>query len=170
MVTTKAPRMYHACGWSGPVHLRQREDAKQYLVKVWSNLKGFEVVTETESDFAKRHLKDVIIDIYAADIITDELDVRDAADSTEGMVQERESSLNDSFKNTCIHMRYGTSNSTRQRSGFEAFLRRVRIDDPLGIAVCILRERLYGHVYWRNYNSWWLSRRYRIGRYRRLVS
>jgi hypothetical protein len=64
------------------------------------------VVTETESDFAKRHLKDVIIDIYAADIITDELDVRDATDSAEqGMVRERESSLNDSFKNTCIHMR-----------------------------------------------------------------
>jgi hypothetical protein len=21
-------------------------------------------------------------------------------------------------------------------------------DDPLGIAVCVLRERLYGHVYW----------------------
>jgi hypothetical protein len=32
---------------------------------------------------------------------------------------------------------------------FRSFLRRVRIDDPLGIAVCILRERLYGHVYWR---------------------
>jgi hypothetical protein len=35
------------------------------------------VVTETKSDFAKRHLKDVIIDVYAADIITDELDVRE---------------------------------------------------------------------------------------------
>jgi hypothetical protein len=64
------------------------------------------------------------------------------------------------------------SNSTRQRSGFEAFLRRVRIDDPLGIAVCILRERLYGHVYWREITTHGGFRDYRIGRHRhrRLVS
>jgi hypothetical protein len=69
--------MYQVRVRDGPVHcLRQRERRQKYLVKV-SNLKGFEVVTETESDFAKRHLKDVIIDIYAADIITDELDVRE---------------------------------------------------------------------------------------------
>jgi hypothetical protein len=60
--------------WS--VHrLRQRERRQKVSregCKPW-----FRGGDETESDFAKRHLKDVIIDIYAADIITDELDVRE---------------------------------------------------------------------------------------------
>jgi hypothetical protein len=53
---------------------------------------------------------------------------------------------------------------------FRSFSVRRRINDPLSIAVGILRERVRVRLLARNYNSWWLSRRYRIGRYRRLVS
>jgi hypothetical protein len=75
------------------------KDARKYLVKGVGNLKGFEVVTETESDFAKRHLKDVIIDIYAADIITDELDVRETLliPQSKEWFENAKVLLNDSF-------------------------------------------------------------------------
>jgi hypothetical protein len=59
------------------------------------------VVTETKSDFAKRHLKDVIIDVYAADI-TDELDVRETLliPQSKEWFKNAKVLLNDSFKNT----------------------------------------------------------------------
>jgi hypothetical protein len=62
--------------WSGTLTpTRRRQKVSREGVE---QPQGFRGGDETESDFAKRHLKDVIIDIYAADIITDELDVRDA--------------------------------------------------------------------------------------------
>jgi hypothetical protein len=54
-----------------------KEDAQKYLVKRVCNLKGFEVVTENGKEFVKKHIKDVIVDVYACDIITDEFSVQE---------------------------------------------------------------------------------------------
>jgi hypothetical protein len=54
-----------------------KQDAQKYLVKRVCNLKGFEVVTERREGFVKKHIKDVIVDVYACDIITDEFSVQE---------------------------------------------------------------------------------------------
>jgi hypothetical protein len=54
-----------------------REDAQKYLVHRVCNLKGFQVVTENEKDFVQAHLKDVIVDVYACDILTNEFSIEE---------------------------------------------------------------------------------------------
>lgn len=81
MVSTKgSPRMYQVRVRDGIARYSAyatKQDAQKYLVNCIGNLKGFEVVTVNEQEFVEKHIKDVIVDVYACDIITDEFSVQE---------------------------------------------------------------------------------------------